>query len=651
MTLRSLPILIALLVACVCASNARPYSFADAVGIHWIASLELAPNGALLYSVGGANVQKNAFETAYVLQDASGAVRKPTVLANASVAHWSPDGRQIAVVMPQDAGSVLTVLDARTLAVRRKLRTPSTIPNFSWSPDGRTIASVEYVDARDSHSAVSVWLRPDTDVLGDIPSSRQLWLTDVRTGRRRQLTRDRFSYGGPVTDHDPSWSADGTSLLAVRQPSALYGDFEKAEAVRVDVQSGRVQPALHTHSFSLPNSIPPQFGPDERILNVHTWDGTFAAREDLFIGDRDLSASFDHDFWTCAASQAAWDGRSVLATTMDGVDTRLYRFSEDGAVHALTPAGGSVQGFSVSKAGIAIAYSTPARPLEIYMLVPSGAMHQVTHINHLPSGTNVAPTKIIRWTGPDGHRLVGQLTATTDERALLTEPHGGPQCADDSSFAPYAQVFAQNGYGYFRPSVRGSDGYGDWSYKAIVNDFGPGPLTDLLSGVDAALAATRVNPEASFLYGASYGGYLTAFAVTHDRRFRAAVAGIPVTDLALDYALSESPNITRRFFGKTPLRDNEARMDAQSPVTAARDLQTPLLLMAGLRDTRAPYPQTIAFYRRLVEYGKTVSLLAYPSDGHGPSTPRSQSDWFKHIAGWFEAHGGPAVPGALTAQR
>jgi dipeptidyl aminopeptidase/acylaminoacyl peptidase len=271
-------------------------------------------------------------------------------------------------------------------------------------------------------------------------------------------------------------------------------------------------------------------------------------------------------------------------------------------------------------------------------------MQQLTHRHVLPEDLNIARTSFPTWSDGHGHTLIGQLTqAATVKPPLLIELHGGPQCADTSAFSPNAQYFATNGYSYFRPNPRGSDGYGDWSYKAIVNDWGPGPMADVMTGIDAITTTQSVDSDRLFLYGASYGGYLTSWIVTHTDRFRSAVAAIPVVDLALSYTLTQSPNIQRRFFGQKPLKDNLEVLIDQSPMSHARSLHTPLLLVAGLKDTQAPYTQTIEFFKTLREEGKEVALLAYRNAGHGPNNPQGSLDWTAHMAGWFAAHGGEPI--------
>ena len=72
---------------------------------------------------------------------------------------------------------------------------------------------------------------------------------------------------------------------------------------------------------------------------------------------------------------------------------------------------------------------------------------------------------------------------------------------------------------------------------------------------------------------------------------------------------------------------------------------TPLLVIAGLRDTRAPYVQAIECYKALAENGAPVRMLADPKAGHGPYDPQGAMDWLGATAAWFARYGGIAIPG------
>jgi acylaminoacyl-peptidase len=572
---------------------------------------------------------------------------------------WAPGGNAIAWLRPAKAGaSAIVLTDTRGRALRAVTAGERSVLAFSWSPDGSRIAAIETPLAAAAPAARMRWMTPETDYLDTRPPKRDVYIVDVGARSERPLTRDSWSYGGPVTDHDPSWSADGTQLAVVRQPSPVYGDFERAEYVALDVAGNGARDIVGHSFFAYPASMPPIFAPAGRgIAYVHTSDGLLPSREDIFVAGRDgsaardVTAGLDRDLWSCTAGNAEWQADSLIANLLDGVSMRLYRVPADGgAPQALTPPEGSVESFSTSPRGrIAYAWSTPSAPAELYVLDPGVAPRRVTHFGGLRD-LPVAVTRLIEWRAADGHALHGQLTvpAITDPSSapLVVEPHGGPQCADDSSFSGFAQYLASNGYAYFRPDPRGSDGYGDWSYKAIVGDWGAGPMSDDLAGVDAVLASGVGSRDRLYLEGGSYGGYLTSWIVTHDRRFKAAVAQVPVTNLLLEYSLSESPNIVRRFFGAKPALD-QALLARESPITYAGDERTPLLVMIGLRDTRAPYAQAIEFYKTVEANGTEARLLADSLAGHGPGDPRGAALWFRSTMAWFVQHGAPPLPNAV----
>jgi dipeptidyl aminopeptidase/acylaminoacyl peptidase len=643
-------ILVLALLASSLRSEARPWSVTDiAPFLAGTDTIEVASTGALLFNDHYADLKHDSIEEIWLILEPNGAIREIPRRLRVAELHWAPDGRRLAALLQdKDGTKQLFWMDARTFAVTRLTRGGS-ISNFALSSNGAQISAIETPTAAPSTPPLSFWFSENNDMLGATPPSRQLWIIDAKTGSQRRAVFDSYSYGGPATDHDPSWSPDGSNVAVVRQPTALYGDFQEAQYVSVDIASGSVRVLNDEKMFAPPQTAPPLFSAHGRLATIHTWDNQFGSREDLFVDNRNLSGGFDHDFWSCSQTRMAWAGDQLLASTMDGVDLRLYRFSLDGsAPAALTPTGGSVAAFSSAPNHVTyVAYSTPEKPDEIYRVDADGSMQQLTHRHTLPNELTLARTSFPTWSDGHGHTLIGQFTQAAGVKPpLLIELHGGPQCADSSAFNPSAQYFATNGYSYFRPSPRGSDGYGDWSFKAIVNDWGPGPMADILGGIDAVAAAHSVDSERLFLYGASYGGYLTSWIVTHSDRFRAAVAAIPVTDMVLHYTLTQSPNIQRRFFGQKPIADNLDVLLEQSPLRHARSLHTPLLLVAGLKDTQAPYTQTIEFFKTLREEGKDVALLAYPNAGHGPDDPRGVLDWTAHIAGWFAAHGGVAIDDA-----
>lgn len=302
--------------------------------------------------------------------------------------------------------------------------------------------------------------------------------------------------------------------------------------------SGAVRSVVDRPLFANPGSAPPELSPTgSEIAYVRTWDGKLLSREDLFVGTTDVTAKLDRDLWSCTAGRCEWSPGMLIGDPLDGVSERLYRIDPSPSIpKALSSANGSVEAFSIARTGrIAFAWTTPTHPPEIYGLDPGGAPRRLTHFPSAPADQPIAQTRIAERFAPNGYALHGQLTipegGNLTELPIVIEPHGGPQCADDSAFDPLARYLASSGYAYFRPDPRGRDGYGDWSYKARVDDYGSGPMADL-ARLDAVLASSVGNENRLHVEGASYGGYLVSWIVTHASRFKAAVQPLPTANLS-----------------------------------------------------------------------------------------------------------------------
>ncbi len=635
-------------------ANARPWTLRDATATGFIDEVQLSPDGTqAVIGVGHPNFKDDSFDTGYELVDiANGAMRQlSSVLTHP---RWSPDSKRIAWMAPDAKGNAsIVVTDTRGVTLRKYPQATRNVIGFAWAPNGSSIAAVET-----SGKTMSVprfhWMNLENDYRDTRPAQRDVWIVDVGSGATRRLTGDGWSYGGPETDHDPSWSADSKQLVVVRQPTPVYGDFEHAQYVALETASADPKQVVDHPFFAYPHSAAPAFAPaGSQIAYAHSWDGKLPSREDVFVNGHDVSASLDRDLWSCANGSMMWSKGGLIVDLLDGVSMRLYQLDPSGAAEpkALTSDAGSAETFSVSNTGrIAYIWSTPTQPNELYVRDPDGATRQVTHLITLPRDLPIAQTRLFTWSDGSGHTLHGQLTLPSNGASLRTapvvvEPHGGPQCADDAAFDGFAQYLASYGYVYFRPDPPGSDGYGDWSYKAIVENWGAVPMAADFAGLDALDASGIGDPARTFIEGGSYGGYLTSWIVTHSTRFRAAVAQVPVTDLLQEYALSESPNITRRFFGDKPA-SNQALLTSESPLTFASQEKTPLLIIAGLADTRAPYMQAIEFYKTLAENGAPVRMIADSKAGHGPNDPQGLMEWLGATMAWIAQNGGIVIPDA-----
>ena len=111
------------------------------------------------------------------------------------------------------------------------------------------------------------------------------------------------------------------------------------------------------------------------------------------------------------------------------------------------------------------------------------------------------------------------------------------------------------------------------------------------------------------LSGHSYGGFLTAYAMTHCDCLCAGIAGAPVTDWA-----NYDTIYTERYMG-TP-QENRQRYRQSSAVAAASRLHGRLLLVHGLMDNNVHPTNTLQLADALQKAGRSFELMLYPRARH-----------------------------------
>lgn len=136
--------------------------------------------------------------------------------------------------------------------------------------------------------------------------------------------------------------------------------------------------------------------------------------------------------------------------------------------------------------------------------------------------------------------------------------------------------------------------------------------------------------------GWSYGGYMSAWAVSHDTRFRAAVVGAAPTDVLTMALSTDTPDFVTAYFGTPPQGLSE--MDRASPLRSIDRVDVPVLVLHGEEDERVPLAQALAFYRGLRLLGKPATMVTYPGEPHRIGDAAHQLDIQQRVLAWFDDH-------------
>jgi dipeptidyl aminopeptidase/acylaminoacyl peptidase len=137
--------------------------------------------------------------------------------------------------------------------------------------------------------------------------------------------------------------------------------------------------------------------------------------------------------------------------------------------------------------------------------------------------------------------------------------------------------------------------------------------------------------------GTSYGGFMTAWLVTQDSRFAAAVAVAPHTNQVTEHLLSNIPHFMKLFVGDR-YNNPGGKYFQRSPIMHADKARTPTLNICGALDRCTPPAEAAQFHSALLEHGVKSVLVTYPEEGHGIRKMPALIDYTARVVAWFELH-------------
>ena len=176
------------------------------------------------------------------------------------------------------------------------------------------------------------------------------------------------------------------------------------------------------------------------------------------------------------------------------------------------------------------------------------------------------------------------------------------------------QLLAQKGYIIWILDNRTASSKGVESSWPVYRNFGELELRDIEDGITFLKTQPYVDGARIGIWGWSYGGFMTSYALTHSKSFKIGIAGGSVTDWR-DY----DSIYTERYMA-TP-QNNADGYKKSSPRWAAKDLSGKLLLIHGLMDDNVHVQNTVQFAYELQKAGKQFELMLYPKSRHGVTDP------------------------------
>jgi dipeptidyl aminopeptidase/acylaminoacyl peptidase len=544
---------------------------------------------------------------------------------------WSPDGRTLAFLSTREERAQIYTLPMDGGEANALTTGKNAVSFFRWSPDGTEIAFLAPEPKSDVEEKKEKD-KEDAKVADREQDLRRIWIVDLPSKKVRQVTRG-------------AWRIDQFEWISNNRLIAVATNQPRAETwttalFQVSTDDGTLTP------FSQPKQ---PFGglsvsPDLSVIAFVATHNNGPHPFDLFL--QSTAGGLAHDATGRTVLGVKWRGGSnAFVSTAEGFGFGLYEIGSRGEVAPvkLPYAHGD---FDVARDGTLafVGFGFDRLPELFVESAGSAEAKQVSHVHENWEDITLASAEVFRFKSFDGMQIEAALMkppgATMAPPAtrypLILYVHGGPAGNFSANFNPWAELLAARGYEVLMVNPRGSSGYSEQFLKANRSDWGGGDFKDLMAGVDAVLARGETDPNRVGIGGWSYGGYMAEWAITQTNRFKAAVSGAGMFDLAAEFGTENGPADDEWYFG-TPWEHPE-RFAHNSPATYIRNAKTPTLILQGENDTTDPVGQSTALYRALKRYGVETELVIYPREPHGPREEKHRIDILVRMLDWFDRY-------------
>ena len=297
---------------------------------------------------------------------------------------------------------------------------------------------------------------------------------------------------------------------------------------------------------------------------------------------------------------------------------------------------------------------------------PAAPPHFLTHVNDVLMDQLDLPKMESYWfDGANDKKVEGFVVRPPHFDAGKKYPvkfliHGGPQgnWGDGWSYRWNPELFAASGYVVVMVNPRGSTGYGQQFVDEVSGDWGGRPYVDLMKGLDAAEAKFPfIDKTRECALGASYGGFMANWVLTHTDRFKCIVTHDGMYDPVSAFGATEElwfnewefrplngtgpdavveqtkPAHPWDFYGKPAGEDPFRKW---SPMMFIKDARTPTLVVHSQRDYRLDVSQGLQLFTALQLLGVPSKVLYFPDEGHWVLKPQNAQLWWETVDDWCD---------------
>jgi dipeptidyl-peptidase 4 len=524
---------------------------------------------------------------------------------------WSPDSKKIAFLRLDD--------------------TP--VPRFVLSnevPNDPVIEDTRYPKAGDPNPWVRLGIADITKSslvpnVSRIPGSDRLPASVRRIGDAVQFVDISNYKPEDVLIGRVTWTPDSASV--VFQAQNREQTFLDLNAASLD---GKVRKQFTETS---PAWVGINDNPHYLKHGSYVWHSDRAGWSHLYYYDRDgkLIRPLTEGKWEVRSFHGVDEstGWAYFSGTKDShIATNVYRVSlRGGPVQRLTQGEGTHSAnFNSTFTHFIHSWSDITTPTQYRLMRADGTLERVLDENKVDvlGQYKLSEPEFMKVRTRDGFEMEAYMIRPPDfdpsrKYPVMQYTYAGPQAPQvrngwAGTRYMWHQMLAQKGYIIWVMDNRTASGKGIESAWPVYKNFGILEHRDIEEGVAFLKRLPYVDPDRIGIWGWSYGGFMTSFAMTHSKNFKMGIAGGSVTDWHLYDSI-----YTERYMA-TP-QNNPAGYARTSVVKAAKDLHGKLLLIHGVMDNNVHMQNTMQLAYELQKHGKQFDLMLYPTQRHGVVDP------------------------------
>ncbi|MEM6687207.1 MAG: prolyl oligopeptidase family serine peptidase, partial [Bacteroidota bacterium] len=326
----------------------------------------------------------------------------------------------------------------------------------------------------------------------------------------------------------------------------------------------------------------------------------------------------------------------------------IYLLDDGKLIEKVTPKGHKIKNLQKADAADVFTFSMEnvKECPDTYITTDKFAtISKFTNVNPQQNDFKWGTAELVSWKAYDGTKLEGIVHK--------------PENFDPSKKYPLIVYFYErnanelNSYNIPRPSASTvSKAY------AVSNDYivftpdivyktgqpGEDAYNCIISGVEMMEKKSYIDSSRMALQGQSWGGYQVAYLITRTNKFRAAMAGAPVSNMTSAYGgIRWQSGMSRMFqYEQTQSRIGKNLWEGfdlyvkNSPLFSVPSVETPLLIMHNDKDGAVPYYQGIELFMGMRRLKKPVWMLVYNNEAHNLRKVKNKQDLSIRMMQFFD---------------